>query len=95
MSYTTLAFKFSKQFDWTEWSNNIYTKRSSKIIKAMAPGMFVLHHLIEKYQVKDKEETLKLIENGILDKDEFFIQYKKDINFSTESIYYSLYEYLK
>ena len=47
-------------------------KRSSKIIKAMAPGMFVLHHLIEKYQVKDKEETLKLIENGILDKDEFF-----------------------
>ena len=27
MSYTTLAFKFSKQFDWTEWSNNIYTKK--------------------------------------------------------------------
>ena len=96
MSYTTLAFKFSKQFDWTEWSNNIYTKRSSKIIKAMAPGMFVLHHLIVKYNVKNKEETLQLIEEGVLDNDKFFIDYKThpNINKSTQSIYYSLLEYL-
>ncbi|MGJ0376560.1 hypothetical protein [Aliarcobacter cryaerophilus] len=96
MSYSILYEQFYKQFDWTEWYNNKCTRYGSKVIYSMSYGMFILHHLIVKYNVKDKEETLKLIEEGVLDNDKFFIDYKThpNINKSTQSIYYSLLEYL-